>query len=84
MLCRSLIIFTIPLTRKYLIFSVTHSQDPKTSPPQAPHSDSARDDVKRRGVVAGIAALSIAAAVISSSVVYLWWKWVSLVKRPMA
>lgn len=63
---------------------VTYSQDPKTSPPQAPHSDSARDDVKRRGVVAGIAALSIAAAVISSSVVYLWWKWVSLVKRPMA
>uniref|UniRef100_A0A0A9CXK9 non-specific serine/threonine protein kinase n=1 Tax=Arundo donax TaxID=35708 RepID=A0A0A9CXK9_ARUDO len=52
-------------------------------PPQAP-PHSARQDEKRRGVVAGIAVLCIAAAVISSSVVYLWWKWVSLVKRPMA
>lgn len=48
--------------------------------PPAPHS--ARQDEKRRGVVAGIAVLCIAAAVISSSVVYLWWKWVSLVKHP--
>ncbi|KAG0513009.1 hypothetical protein BDA96_10G063900 [Sorghum bicolor] len=63
---------------------VTRSQDPTISPPRAPSSDSARQDEKRRGVVAGIAALCIAAAVISSSVVYLWWKWVSLVKRPMA
>lgn len=57
------------------------SQDTNTAPPRAPHS--ARHDDKRRGVVAGIAALCIAGAVISSSVVYLWWKWVSLVKRPM-
>ncbi|OEL33972.1 putative LRR receptor-like serine/threonine-protein kinase [Dichanthelium oligosanthes] len=69
---------------KCLIFSVTRSQEPKISPPQAPHSDSARQDEKRRGVIAGIAALCIAAAVISSSIVYLWWKWVSLVKRSMA
>uniref|UniRef100_A0A0A9EPL5 non-specific serine/threonine protein kinase n=1 Tax=Arundo donax TaxID=35708 RepID=A0A0A9EPL5_ARUDO len=60
-------------------------QDLKISPPppQAP-PHSARQDEKRRGVVAGIAALCIAGAVISSSVLYLWWKWVSLVKRPMA
>ncbi|GJN00843.1 hypothetical protein PR202_ga18063 [Eleusine coracana subsp. coracana] len=68
------------------IFSVFPSQDmnttPSRAPPQAPHS--ARQDDKRRGVVAGIAALCIAGAVISSSVVYLWWKWVSLVKHPMA
>lgn len=63
---------------------VTRSHDRKISPPQAPSSDSARQDEKRRGVIAGIAALCIAAAVISSSVVYLWWKWVSLVKRSMA
>ncbi|KAG2609677.1 probable LRR receptor-like serine/threonine-protein kinase At1g56130 isoform X1 [Panicum virgatum] len=63
---------------------VTHFQDPKISPPQAPHSGSSRQDEKRRGIIAGIAALCIAAAVISSSVVYLWWKWVSLVKRSMA
>ncbi|KAG2604449.1 hypothetical protein PVAP13_4NG063813 [Panicum virgatum] len=62
---------------------VTRFQDPKISPPQAPHSGSSRQDEKRRGIIAGIAALCIAAAVISSSVVYLWWKWVSLVKRPM-
>jgi hypothetical protein len=34
-------------------------------------------------VIAGIAALCIAAALISSSILYLWWKWVSLVKCPM-
>ncbi|KAL5200667.1 hypothetical protein ABZP36_021870 [Zizania latifolia] len=58
------------------------SPDLKASPPPAP--DRARQDEKRRGVVAGIAALCIAAAVISSSVVYLWWKWVSLVKHSKA
>ncbi|CAL5051281.1 unnamed protein product [Urochloa decumbens] len=63
---------------------VTRSQDPTISPPQAPRSNSSRQDERRRGIIAGIAALCIAAAVISSSVVYLWWKWVSLVKRPMA
>jgi hypothetical protein len=63
---------------------VTRFQDPKISPPQVPHSGSSRQDEKRRGIIAGIAALCIAAAVISSSVVYLWWKWVSLVKRAMA
>uniref|UniRef100_K3YYH6 Uncharacterized protein n=1 Tax=Setaria italica TaxID=4555 RepID=K3YYH6_SETIT len=60
------------------------SHDRKINPPQAPSSDSARQDEKRRGVIVGIAALCIAAAVISSSVVYLWLKWVSLVKRQMA
>jgi len=70
--------------QKCLIFSVTRFQDPKISPPQAPHSGSSRQDEKRRGIIAGIAALCIAAAAISSSVVYLWWKWVSLVKRSMA
>ncbi|WVZ82354.1 hypothetical protein U9M48_029622 [Paspalum notatum var. saurae] len=64
--------------------TVTRSLDPKFSPPQAPRSNSGRQDEKRRGVIAGIAALCIAAAVISSSIVYLWWKWVSIAKRPMA
>ncbi|KAF8698108.1 hypothetical protein HU200_035623 [Digitaria exilis] len=63
---------------------VTRYQKPEISPPPAPHSSSSRQDEKRRGIIAGIAALGIAAAVISSSVVYLWWKWVSLVKRSMA
>nr|CAB3469727.1 unnamed protein product [Digitaria exilis] len=63
---------------------VTRYQKPDISPPQAPHSSSSRQDEKRKGIIAGIAALGIAAAVISSSVVYLWWKWVSLVKRSMA
>ncbi|KAJ1258201.1 hypothetical protein BS78_10G056900 [Paspalum vaginatum] len=64
--------------------AVTRSVDPKVSPPEAPRSNSGRQDEKRRGVIAGIAALCIAAALISSSVVYLWWKWVSIVKRPVA
>lgn len=54
---------------------------PNNSPPPA-RPQSAPKDNKRRGVVAGIAALCIAGAVISSSVVYLWWKWVSLLKHP--
>ncbi|XP_062233512.1 probable LRR receptor-like serine/threonine-protein kinase At1g56130 [Phragmites australis] len=58
-------------------------QELNIPPPQAP-PHSTRQDEKRQGVVAGIAALCIAAAVISSSIIYLWWKWVSLVKRPMA
>ncbi|XP_047093505.1 probable LRR receptor-like serine/threonine-protein kinase At1g56140 [Lolium rigidum] len=54
---------------------------PNNSPPPV-RPQPAPQDNKRRGVVAGIAALCIAGAVISSSVVYLWWKWVSLVKHP--
>uniref|UniRef100_A0A0D9WMC0 non-specific serine/threonine protein kinase n=1 Tax=Leersia perrieri TaxID=77586 RepID=A0A0D9WMC0_9ORYZ len=54
----------------------------QASPAPTPHTS--RRNEKRRGVIAGIAALSIAAALISSSVVYLWWKWVSLVKHPKA
>ncbi|CAM0912973.1 unnamed protein product [Alopecurus aequalis] len=56
---------------------------PNNSPPPTPPEPVLQDN-KRRGVVAGIAALGIAAAVISSSVVYLWWKWISLVKHPNA
>ncbi|TVU12394.1 hypothetical protein EJB05_46035, partial [Eragrostis curvula] len=63
--------FSLPKTRR----SLPHNHE---------HQIRQDMDEKRRGVVAGIAALCIAAAVISSSVVYLWWKWVSLVKRPMA
>ncbi|XP_052158740.1 probable LRR receptor-like serine/threonine-protein kinase At1g56130 [Oryza glaberrima] len=68
-----------PLISAIRVFPYTEAQ---ASPPPAPHTS--RRDEKRRGVVAGIAALSIAAAVISSSVVYLWWKWVSLVKHRKA
>ncbi|KAK3131682.1 hypothetical protein QOZ80_6AG0509920 [Eleusine coracana subsp. coracana] len=72
-----------PLVSAIKVFpSQDMNTTPSRAPPQAPHS--ARQDDKRRGVVAGIAALCIAGAVISSSVVYLWWKWVSLVKHPMA
>lgn len=67
------------LTRKCSTFSVFPSAETQASPPPAAHTS--RHDEKRRGVVAGIAALSIAATVISSSAVYLWWKWVSLVKH---
>ncbi|RLN11681.1 hypothetical protein C2845_PM09G04090 [Panicum miliaceum] len=42
---------------------VTRFQEPKISPPQAPHSGSSRQDEKRRGIIAGIAALCIAAAI---------------------
>uniref|UniRef100_A0A0E0A5K9 non-specific serine/threonine protein kinase n=1 Tax=Oryza glumipatula TaxID=40148 RepID=A0A0E0A5K9_9ORYZ len=68
-----------PLISAIRVFPYTEAQ---ASPPPAPHTS--RRDEKRRGAVAGIAALSIAAAVISSSVVYLWWKWVSLVKHRKA
>ncbi|KAK3128482.1 hypothetical protein QOZ80_6BG0462270 [Eleusine coracana subsp. coracana] len=72
-----------PLVSAIKVFpSQDMNTTPSQAPPQAPHS--ARQDNKQRGVVAGIAALCIAGAVISSSVVYLWWKWVSLVKHPMA
>ncbi|KAM0918718.1 hypothetical protein ACQ4PT_008691 [Festuca glaucescens] len=54
---------------------------PPNNSPAPARPEAAPHDNKRRGVVAGIAALCIAVAVISSSVVYLWWKWVSLVKH---
>ncbi|KQK19427.1 hypothetical protein BRADI_1g48230v3 [Brachypodium distachyon] len=62
---------------------VFRPKNPNNIPPPTPPR-SARPDNKRRGVVVGIAALCIAMAVISSSVAYLWWKWVSLVKHPNA
>uniref|UniRef100_A0A0E0L8D1 non-specific serine/threonine protein kinase n=1 Tax=Oryza punctata TaxID=4537 RepID=A0A0E0L8D1_ORYPU len=68
-----------PLISAIRVFPYTEAQG---SPPPVRHTS--RRDEKRRGVVAGIAALSIAAAVIFSSVVYLWWKWISLVKHPKA
>uniref|UniRef100_A0A0E0FI13 non-specific serine/threonine protein kinase n=1 Tax=Oryza nivara TaxID=4536 RepID=A0A0E0FI13_ORYNI len=68
-----------PLVSAIRVFPSAETQ---ASPPPAAHTS--RHDEKRRGVVAGIAALSIAATVISSSAVYLWWKWVSLVKHRKA
>lgn len=62
---------------------VFRPKNPNNIPPSTPPR-SARPDNNRRGVVVGIAALCIAMAVISSSVAYLWWKWVSLVKHPNA
>ena len=63
---------------------VFRPEKPNNSPPPARPVSAPSNDDKRRGVVAGIAALCIAGAVISSSVVYLWWKWVALVKHPNA
>ncbi|KAF2925391.1 probable LRR receptor-like serine/threonine-protein kinase At1g56130 isoform X2 [Oryza sativa Japonica Group] len=68
-----------PLVSAIRVFPSAETQ---ASPP--PVALTSRHDEKRRGVVAGIAALSIAATVISSSAVYLWWKWVSLVKHRKA